>query len=70
MSGWTKGVIFVNDVNIGRYWSIGPQKRLYIPAPLLRTGENIIIVFELHGTQTQRIYLSAEPDLGETGRVS
>lgn len=65
MSGWTKGVIFVNDTNIGRYWNIGPQKRFYIPAPLLHRGENTIIVFELHGTQQQRIYLSAEPDLGE-----
>ena len=65
MSGWTKGVIFVNDANIGRYWNIGPQKRFYIPAPLLHRGENTIIVFELHGTQQQRIYLSAEPDLGE-----
>lgn len=65
MTGWTKGVIFVNDVNIGRYWNIGPQKRLYIPAPLLHTGENNITVFELHGTQQQSIYLSAEPDLGE-----
>lgn len=65
MTGWTKGVIFVNDVNIGRYWNIGPQKRLYIPAPLLHTGENSITVFELHRTQQQSIYLSAEPDLGE-----
>ena len=64
MSGWTKGSVFVNDFNIGRYWNIGPQKRLYIPAPLLRKGLNSIIVFELHGTAQKTVYLSAEPDLG------
>ena len=64
MHGWTKGIVFVNDFNIGRYWHIGPQKRLYIPAPLLRRGENTITVFELHGTAQQTVYLSAAPDLG------
>lgn len=64
MSGWTKGSVFANDFNIGRYWNIGPQKRLYIPAPLLRKGSNSIIVFELHGTAQRTVYLSAEPNLG------
>ncbi|XP_065896508.1 beta-galactosidase-1-like protein 2 isoform X3 [Dysidea avara] len=40
MSGWSKGVVFINGVNIGRYWSVGPQYSLYIPAPLLRRGPN------------------------------
>ena len=64
MQGWTKGIVFVNDFNIGRYWNVGPQKRLYIPAPLLRQGNNTITVFELHGTAQQSINLSADPDLG------
>lgn len=34
--------MFVNGVNVGRYWSVGPQKRLYIPAPLLRKGPNTV----------------------------
>ncbi|CAG0898430.1 unnamed protein product [Darwinula stevensoni] len=37
---WIKGVVFVNGFNLGRYWNVGPQKTLYVPAPLLRTGEN------------------------------
>ncbi len=40
MQDWTKGVIFVNGFNIGRYWDKGPQKTLYIPAPLLKYGNN------------------------------
>ncbi len=45
-TGWTKGVAFVNGFNIGRYWNIGPQTSLYIPAPLLHKGENSIILYE------------------------
>jgi beta-galactosidase len=37
--GWGKGCAFVNGFNIGRFWEIGPQRRLYIPGPLLRKGE-------------------------------
>jgi len=42
LQGWSKGVVFVNGVNIGRYWSVGPQHSLYIPAPLLRRGPNTV----------------------------
>lgn len=33
-------MLFINEVNVGRYWSAGPQRTLYIPAPLLRRGVN------------------------------
>lgn len=46
--GWEKGVVFINGFNLGRYWKAGPQKRLYLPAPLLKEGKNEIVVFELH----------------------
>jgi beta-galactosidase len=48
MSGWKKGVVWVNGHNLGRYWAIGPQKRLYCPAPFLKEGTNEIVVFDLH----------------------
>lgn len=62
--GWGKGCVFVNGVNIGRFWEIGPQKRLYIPAPLLKLGENEIIIFETEGKTTASIQLVEEPDIG------
>lgn len=64
LDGWTKGVAYVNGFNIGRYWSKGPQKRLYIPGPLLRTGRNELVVFELHGNRAPVVRLCADPDLG------
>ena len=48
LSQWEKGVVWVNGHNLGRYWQIGPQKRLFCPAPWLKNGKNEIVVFDLH----------------------
>ena len=61
--GWGKGVIFLNGFNLGRFWEIGPQKRLYIPAPLLKDGESEAIIFETDGKHTDTIELKDEPSL-------
>lgn len=63
-SGWGKGIVLVNGFHIGRFWEIGPQKRLYIPAPLLLKGKNTILIFETEGKHTETISLWDEPDLG------
>ena len=55
LSGWTKGVVWVNGNNLGRYWAIGPQYRLYCAASWLRPGRNQITVFDLHQTTTAPI---------------
>lgn len=64
LDGWGKGCVFLNGFNLGRYWEIGPQKRLYIPAPLLKQGKNEIVVFETEGKATGVIELKNEPDIG------
>jgi beta-galactosidase GanA len=43
-------VVWVNGHNLGRYWDIGPQKRLYCPASWLKAGANDVVVFDLHQT--------------------
>jgi len=63
MSGWTKGVVFVNGYNLGRYWEIGPQQTLYVPAPLLQKGGNEIVVLELHDHK-ESIRFVDQPVLG------
>jgi len=50
MTNFVKGFVWVNGHNLGRYWEIGPQTRLYCPASWLKKGENEIIVFDLHKT--------------------
>ncbi|MFC5404077.1 glycoside hydrolase family 35 protein [Cohnella soli] len=61
MEGWGKGVAYVNGFNLGRYWEAGPQKTLYIPAPLLRQGDNEIVLFELHGADAPEVTLVDRP---------
>ena len=65
--GLTRGVIIVNGFNIGRYYpDAGPQVTLYVPAPMLRSGANEIIVFESDRADNARLEFLAEPDLGPT----
>lgn len=46
MEDWDKGIVFVNGINLGRYWKVGPQQTLYLPGCFLRKGDNQIVVFE------------------------
>ena len=50
LAGWGKGVAFLNGFNLGRYWNIGPQRRLYVPYPALLPGANSLVLFETEQT--------------------
>ena len=64
LEGWGKGCVFLNGFNLGRFWEIGPQKRLYVPGPLLKKGNNQFIVFETEGKTSGEICFYDEPDVG------
>ena len=65
LDGFTKGVVFVNGFNIGRYFNpAGPQKTLYVPAPMLKNGDNEIVVFETDHSDRSSVTFLDEPDLG------
>ncbi|WP_460069481.1 glycoside hydrolase family 35 protein [Streptomyces sp. YKOK-I1] len=66
LPGWTKGQAWINGFHLGRYWNRGPQRTLYVPAPVLRPGTNDLVLLELHGTTTPRAHLVDTPDLGPT----
>lgn len=64
LDGFTKGFVTVNGFNIGRYYNpAGPQKTLYLPAPLLHTGDNEIVVFESDGYAEPAITFTDTPEL-------
>lgn len=46
-SAWGKGVVWINGHNLGKYWEIGPQQTVYVPAEWLKKGKNEVVVFEL-----------------------
>ena len=60
-----KGFVLVNGFNIGRYFNdAGPQKTLYVPAPLLKKGDNEIIVFESDSAENPIFTFTDVPELG------
>ncbi|WP_173915341.1 glycoside hydrolase family 35 protein [Halobacillus sp. Marseille-Q1614] len=66
-TGFTKGNIFINGFNLGRYWNTaGPQQRIYLPGPLLKDKDNELVILELEHTHTLEVQLLDQNKL-ETG---
>ena len=61
---WGAGFAVVNGFLLGRYRRTGPQRTLYVPAPLVRAGENTIVVIELEHVTAARAVFVAQPELG------
>ncbi|XP_063752297.1 beta-galactosidase-1-like protein 2 isoform X2 [Eleginops maclovinus] len=68
LPGWEKGVVFINGINLGRYWSIGPQQALYLPGPFINSGINQVIVFEEQEGDFKVIFEDT-PDLGMAAEI-
>jgi beta-galactosidase len=65
LPGFTKGYVWVNGFCLGRYWETrGPQRTLYLPWPLLRTGHNEVVVLELDGCLAPVVEVREESELG------
>ena len=65
LDGFHHGFVTVNGFNLGRYYNdAGPQKTLYCPAPMLKTGENEIVVFETDSSDRNTIEFVDVPELG------
>lgn len=64
-AGLSKGQIFLNGRNLGRYFvatqggqSVPPQERYYLPEPWLKTdGVNELMIFDEHGRSPSRCRL-------------
>lgn len=63
LSEWNKGITIVNGFVLGRHFFLGPQHTLFLPAPLLQTGINNIIVFE-HYNPDRSLKFSNTPIFG------
>jgi beta-galactosidase len=46
MYSFGKGFVFLNGHHLGKYWQIGPQQTLYVPAGWLHKGKNEVVVFD------------------------
>ena len=68
MSSWTKGAVWVNGKSIGKFWNIGPQQTLYVPAPWLKEGENEIVVFTMEDSGSRTLQGLDQPILDVLGK--
>ena len=67
LDGFTKGFVTINGFNVGRFYNpAGPQKTLYVPAPLLCEGDNEIVVFESDGYKYAAVEFTGTPILHDT----
>jgi beta-galactosidase len=61
LRGWGKGLVWINGHNLGRYWRIGPQQTLFLPAPWLKQGANEAIVLDLMDGKTRTLVSHTDP---------
>jgi beta-galactosidase len=61
MTGWGKGLVWVNGHNLGRHWKVGPQRSLYCPGVWLKHGRNEIIVLDLEDSGKRSIEARKDP---------
>ncbi len=66
---WGKGSVWINGHNLGRYWSIGPQQTVYVPAEWLKKGKNEIIILELLRTDVDAVDAIGNPILDQLGKL-
>jgi len=59
--GWGKGQVWVNGHHLGRFWHIGPQQTLYVPASWLKAGANEVLVFTTDAPTATTMQGHAEP---------
>jgi beta-galactosidase len=59
--GLHKGMVWLGDKPLGRFWSIGPQYALYTPAPWLHAGSNEVTFFDLSGSGEEHLNTVDEP---------
>lgn len=65
LDGFTKGIVIINGFNLGRYYNTaGPQKTLFVPAPILKNGDNEVIVFESDSCTRNYVTFVDKPKLG------
>jgi beta-galactosidase len=62
---WSKGFVWVNGHNLGRFWNIGPQQTMYLPGPWLKRGDNEVLILDLFGPEKPLIAGLEEPILNQ-----
>ncbi len=53
--GFFRGNVFINGFNLGRHWATAiDENYLFLPSPLIKTGKNEIIIFDVLATKDEK----------------
>ncbi|HEY4146619.1 glycoside hydrolase family 35 protein [Pinirhizobacter sp.] len=64
--GLGKGFVWLNGRPLGRTWSIGPQRTLYVPGAWLKPSGNQLVVLDLLVEGQPVLNMLKQPNLGTT----
>ena len=70
MEAFGKGQVYVNGHALGRFWSIGPQRTLFLPGCWLRKGKNEVIVLDVVGPKCQSLPTAFAQDHPELDKLN
>jgi beta-galactosidase len=68
--GLHKGQLWIEKHNLGRFWAVGPQHTLYLPAPWLQKGANSVTFFDLTGDKSDHLSTTLTPIFGAVTHTS
>lgn len=57
-----KGIFWVNEFMLRRYWVVGPQQSMYLPGTVLKPGVNEIVVLELEPTGNSTLIATGQSE--------
>ncbi len=69
MDGLSRGFMWLNGRNIGRYPEKSPVNGLYLPDSLLRPGANDLVIFDEDGNTPANVKIFVENAASRTGEV-
>ncbi len=62
--GFTRGVAFINGINLGRHWEIeNSENKLFIPGPFIKEGINELVVFDVLHKEGEKTVVSGEASM-------
>jgi hypothetical protein len=56
LTGMSKGSVWLNGINLGRYWQIGPQEDYKLPLAWLKES-NTLVLFDEEGRAPDKVRL-------------
>ncbi len=69
LENFKRGIISINGFILGRHFGMGPHKTVYLPAPLLKKGKNVLVVTDCEHSENKKVSLVDKSELTGEGRL-